>query len=132
MLIVFHRAPRTTPSETMLEEQSVEQVAPDNAIGRGTGTIGIGCSRSRLHVERTVRATAHAGIIKCVDIDCHTSRVFGEMALSCYFPIAETGAVVVAHRTLIVRIITIDESDFLDGIALTIELAENIEQVGCN
>ena len=80
MLIVLDGAPCTSPTETMLDEESVAEVGGvDDRHGDvlatigAVGGIGLGVGRLDLAVVEV-----HVGVVEGVDVDGKSLGVFGE------------------------------------------------------
>ena len=129
MLPVFHSAPGTAPTETVLEEEAVEQVALLYLIRERLSAVDVSGSGNWLDDTLPVLACIDIGIVEGVDIDGHSQSMLGEFFGTRDGTIAETRGVVVTHGTLITGLVIIDEPDALDGILLAVELTEDVDEI---
>ena len=82
VLPVFHRAPGATPSEAVLQEKAVQEIALDNLVGEALTAVDILHGRSGLHDATSVLARADIRIIEGIDIDSHARGMLGELGRS--------------------------------------------------
>ena len=69
MLVVFQRAPRPTPAESVLNEKAVAEVLLCNLVFKRFRAVCIGFARCRLNKQRAVFLTLYTGVIQRIDID---------------------------------------------------------------
>ena len=79
MLVVFHRAPRTTPTETMLHKQFIEQIAPLYLVGERCRAVAVFQGVRGLHRHPAVRTPAIVGVVQRIDIHRHASGMGREL-----------------------------------------------------
>lgn len=129
MLPVFHRPPRATPFESVLQKEAVQKVAFDDFIRKGLATVDVFDGGSRFDDAPTILSRSDIRIVERVDIDSHACSVFGELGRARYPPIAKTGGIIITHGPLVVSLVVIHQTDPLDGILLTIEFTEYLHNI---
>ena len=132
MLPVFNTFPCTSPSESMGFEETVGQVGRRYLTREVGRAVDIPCCRGRLYDDTSGTRAAVAGVVEGVQVHGHTARVGGEPAAAFDDAIAESTGIIGAHRQLIVGPKVIDKSYALYGIAMEIELTEDIQDIGGN
>ena len=129
MLVVFLGIPVTSPTETMLYEETIRKVASSYFIGEQGPAIDIRLSRRRLHLERAVLLARDAGIVERIDVDGHSAGMLRQLVATCYLSIAVARRVVGLHGAFVVVIILGDGSDALDGVFGPVERSKDFTQV---
>ena len=129
MLPILHRAPGAAPFEAVLNEKAIQEVALDDLVGEALAAVDILRGRGGLHDAAAVLAGTHIGVIERVDVDRHALSMLGELGGAGNPAVAEAGGVIIAHRPLVVGLVVINQTDALDGIFLTVELAEDVQKV---
>ena len=129
MLVILHCFPVATPSETMLDKESVEQVALHDFIGIRLPAVRIGSPIVGRYQLSSVLSLPYIGIITSIDVDGHPHGVLGKFGRTRHGTVTETGGVIVTHRLFIISLILINQTDLLYRIVGLIEFSEDIHQI---
>lgn len=113
-------------------EETVGQVGRRYLTREVGRAVDIPCCRGRLYDDTSGTRAAVAGVVEGVQVHGHTARVGGEPAAAFHHTVAEGTGVIGTHRQLIVGPKVIDKSYALYGIAMEIELTEDIQDIGGN
>ena len=129
MLVILHRLPVATPSETMLDKESVEQVALHNLIRIRLTAVCIRHTVGGRDQLSSVSPHPHIMIITCVDVDSHPHGVLGEFLRARHITVTETGGVIVTHRLLIISTVFINQTNLLYRILCLVEFPEDLHKI---
>ena len=129
VLVVLQRAPGATPGEAVLAEETVAEVMAGNLIGKTLVAVDIGAPGGGLDEQRAVPLPAHAGVVEGVDIDGEATGMVRQARAALDGTVAVARGVVGLHGTLVVVAVVGDGTDALYGVALTVELGEDLPQV---
>lgn len=111
-------------------EETVGQVGRRYLTREVGRAVDIPCCRGRLYGDTSGTRAAVAGVVEGVQVHGHTARVGGEPAAAFHHTVAEGTGVIGTHRQLIVGPKVIDKSYALYGIAMEIELTEDVQDIG--
>ena len=130
VLVVFLRAPGTTPAEAVLEEEAVAEVAFLYLVAIALAAVGIGFACGGFYYLTASFVVTDVGVVEGIDVDGETTCVVGQLLSARDGAITETAGVVGAHLALVVGIVVVGQTDALDGVVGLVELTEDGQQLG--
>ena len=130
VLVVFLRAPGTTPAEAVLEEEAVAEVAFLYLVAIALAAVGIGLACGGFYYLTASFVVTDVGVVEGIDVDSETTGVVGQLLSTRDGAITETAGVVGAHLALVVGIVVVGQTDALDGVVGLVELTEDGQQLG--
>lgn len=133
MLVIFAGFPRSTPTETVLQEESAEQVVAGDFIRIPCRTVAIPDSGDGRYLPGAVGSLLAVGVVERVDVYRHTIGMTGQGGLTTGSgTVVEAGAVVGLHGAFVVGTVSVYDFHALYGIGGTVEGAEDVQEVGDN
>ena len=129
MLVVLQRAPRPTPTEAVLSEQTVAEVLPGNLVLELLVAVHIGLACRRLDEQCAILLTLHAGVVERIDVDGQTLGMLRQFRAAFHRAIAVARRVVGLHRTLVIVAVFRDGTDALYGIFRLIKFFKDFLQI---
>lgn len=130
MLIVFHRPPSPTPLEAMPYERAVSQILLGNLVGEISLAVCITACGLWLHKRLPRRSSAHARIIKRINVQRHPTGMCRKFTATLYDTITETTGVVGSHRQLIACVKIVYQPHALYRVTVLIQCLENADHIG--
>ena len=133
MLIIYRGFPVSAPAEAVGYKKFVTEILFVNQFYRKRGGIlwssvmGKKFAVGRFH-EAAV--AMYAGVVTRIDVDGKTETVARNLFAAPDGAEIKTRRVVGRHGSLVDGVIIVGQNDALDAIARTVELAEDVEQVG--
>lgn len=129
VLIIFYRLPCPTPLEPTTGEQFPHEVAPFYLIRKRATTVGILGRHGRLHRQLARPRSPNAWVVERVDVNGHAPGVGRQLLAATHHTITKTARIVGAHRRLVAGAEIVDKANAGYGIAMLVELLENLQHV---